>query len=95
MGRDGLRRVLHLGAILSNTLSEKYTQILLAELRDGKDMTSALLNVTKQHADHLRELGPVRVLALDPCPRCMGRVIATETEARCVTCDWRYCEVAA
>ena len=44
-----------------------------------------------RRANHLRALGPVRVLALDPCPRCMGRVIASDTEARCVTgCGWTY-----
>jgi len=91
MGRDGLRRILLLGAILSNTLSEMYTRILLAELRDGRDMTEALLEVTRAHADHLLALGPVRVRALDPCPRCGGSVIASDTEARCVSgCSWSY-----
>lgn len=75
---------------MSTTLSEQYTRILLAELYDGRDMTEALVEVTKAHAAHLRELGPVRVLALDPCPICMGVVIASETEARCTVCDWTY-----
>ena len=35
-------------------------------------------------------IGPVRVLALDPCPRCMGRVVATDASAACTACGWRY-----
>lgn len=78
---------------MSTTLSERYTQILLAELRDGRDMTDALRDVARAHADHLRELGPLRVLAFDPCPICAGRVIADETVARCATgCGWTYRE---
>lgn len=51
----------------------------------------AMKTVTLEHARNLRELGPVRVLALDPCPRCGGSVIASETEARCAAgCGWSY-----
>lgn len=73
-----------------NALSERYCEILIAELRDGRDMAEALREVTLAHAEHLRELGPVRVLALDPCPICMGQVIADEQVARCSSCGWRY-----
>lgn len=75
-----------------SALGEKYTRILLAELRDGRDMTSALLDVTRRHAEQLRELGPVRVLALDPCPVCMGVVLADDTKAVCRSCGWTYRE---
>jgi len=51
-----------------------------------------MVEISLRHADRLRDLGPVRVLALDPCPRCMGRVIASDVEARCVFCGWRYRE---
>lgn len=77
---------------MSQTLSDRYTQILLAELRDGRDMTEALVEVTRAHANHLRELGPIRVLALDPCPICTGRVIASEVVAHCLNCTWAYRE---
>ena len=51
----------------------------------------AMVDVTNRHARQLRELGPVRVLALDPCPRCGGSVIASEVEARCLSgCGWSY-----
>jgi hypothetical protein len=51
----------------------------------------AMRTVSLRHAERLRELGPVRVLALDPCPRCMGRVVASRVEARCVSgCGWSY-----
>lgn len=77
---------------MSQTLSDRYTRILLGELRDGRDLTEALRDVTRAHADHLRALGPVRVLALDPCPVCMGRVVASEVVARCLGCAWTYRE---
>ncbi len=48
--------------------------------------------VVERHAERLLELGSVRVLALDPCPVCMGRVVATEIEARCTACSWSYRE---
>jgi hypothetical protein len=73
-----------------SALSERYTQILVEELRTGRNLDDALRDLTLAHAQHLRELGPVRVLALDPCPICMGQVIATEVEARCTSCNWRY-----
>lgn len=49
---------------------------------------AAMVDVSLAHADRLRELGPVRVLTLDPCPRCGGRVLAGETVARCVACSY-------
>lgn len=42
--------------------------------------------ISLAHAERLLALGPVRVLALDPCPRCGGRVVASEVEARCTAC---------
>lgn len=53
----------------------------------------AMRELARRHAAHLRELGPVRVLAFDPCPRCRGRVVASETVARCA-CGWSYREDA-
>lgn len=79
---------------MSQKLSDRYTQILLGELRDGRDLTQALRDVTRAHAAELRELGPIRVLALDPCPRCTGRVIASDTVASCTACGWSYRESA-
>jgi hypothetical protein len=58
---------------------------------NGELLLNAMRDVSLRHAERLAEMGPVRVLALDPCPRCMGRVIASETEARCAAgCGWSY-----
>lgn len=77
---------------MSQALSDRYTRILLAELRDGRDLTEALRDVTRAHAAEIRALGEVMVLACDPCPHCWGRVIASETVATCTSCGWSYRE---
>ena len=57
---------------------------------NGALLETAMRELARRHAAHLRELGPVRVLAMDPCPNCGGRVMAGDTQARCVTgCGWR------
>lgn len=60
----------------------------------GQSLFEAMVDLSLRHAARLRELGPVGVLALDPCPRCGGRVIADTDptgDARCVSgCDWSY-----
>jgi hypothetical protein len=57
----------------------------------AESLFDAMVDVSRRHAERLRELGEVRVLALDPCPMCMGRVIASEDEARCAAgCGWSY-----
>lgn len=61
-------------------------------LRTVDDLGEAMRAIVKRHAEYLLELGPVRVLSLDPCPKCMGRVIATETRAVCTSCGWSYRE---
>jgi hypothetical protein len=54
-------------------------------------LLQAFTDLSNRYAELLRNLGEVRVLALDPCPRCMGRVIATDTTARCASgCGWTY-----
>jgi hypothetical protein len=54
-------------------------------------LLQAFTDLSNRYAELLRNLGEVRVLALDPCPRCMGRVIASDTEARCAAgCGWTY-----
>lgn len=68
----------------------------LGELLDDRPtaenaLFEAMRDLSLAHADHLRAIGPVRVLAFDPCPRCSGRVIAGDTEAKCAAgCDWSY-----
>lgn len=58
-------------------------------------MEMAMRELSLRHAAHLRALGPVRVLALDPCPRCAGRVVAGEEVAWCrAGCGWSYREPA-
>jgi hypothetical protein len=58
---------------------------------NSQSLFQAMRDVSLRHAERLQELGPVRVLALDPCPRCMGRVLASESEARCAAgCGWSY-----
>lgn len=58
---------------------------------NGQLLELTMRDLISRHAKYLRELGPIRVLALDPCPRCMGRVIASEAEARCSNgCGWAY-----
>lgn len=61
----------------------------------GEMLAEAMRQLSLRHAELLLEMGPVRVLALDPCPRCLGRVIASETEARCTRCDWWYQQFVA
>lgn len=48
----------------------------------------AMRDLTVEHAALLEELGSVRVMALDPCPRCSGLVLASESVARCTRCDF-------
>lgn len=62
---------------------------LLGDRQAADDaLFSAMRQLSLDHAAHLRELGPVRVLALDPCPRCDGQVLASEDVARCTRCDF-------
>ena len=69
---------------------------IITGYQPGDDLFTVMQKLTLAHADHLRALGPVRVLALDPCPRCGGTVIASETDARCAAgCDWSYRRVGA
>lgn len=57
----------------------------------GESLFDAMVRVSLSHAERLKELGPVRVLALDPCPRCGGNVIASDDEAKCASgCGWSY-----
>lgn len=51
-------------------------------------IVDAMREITHRHQEHLEKLGPIRVGALDPCPRCTGPVIASETVARCTRCDF-------
>lgn len=51
-------------------------------------LSHAMRDLSLEHAARLMELGPVRVYALDPCPRCNGQVVASETVARCTRCDF-------
>jgi hypothetical protein len=71
---------------------DRYVDELLADI--GIERTPLLelaRDLSLAHSEHLKELGPIRVLALDPCPRCTGGVIAGETEARCAAgCGWSY-----
>jgi len=58
---------------------------------NGQTLFEAMRDLSERHAERLRELGPVRVLAMDPCPRCGGTVIASDAEARCASgCGWSY-----
>jgi hypothetical protein len=57
---------------------------------NSQALFEAFVDVSLRHAERLREFGPIRVLALDPCPTCMGRVVASEVAARCVACGWSY-----
>lgn len=54
----------------------------------GDALAGAMRDLALEHAAHLRELGPVRVWALDPCPRCSGQVLASESVARCTRCEF-------
>lgn len=71
-------------------LVDEYTHELLMAINGGASLEDAMRAVSLKHAEHLKELGSVRVLALDPCPRCGGQVIASEIEARCAGCDWSH-----
>lgn len=72
-------------------LADPGTDALLDAMHRGAPLEEALRDISLAHAEHLRSLGEVRVLALDPCPVCMGRVIASEEVARCVSgCGWSY-----
>lgn len=71
------------------TINTDHLQHIVDDYRPGDDLGDAMRRLTLAHAEHLRDLGPVGVLALDPCPRCGGRVIAGETVAKCAAgCDW-------
>lgn len=66
-------------------------RLLLRASPTDDALVEAMRVLSLEHAAQLRALGPVRVLALDPCPRCGGNVIASATEARCAAgCDWSY-----
>lgn len=70
---------------------DQYTHDFLMAIYEGATLADAMKELTLAHAEHLRELGDVRVLALDPCPRCTGRVIATDEIAKCAAgCGWTY-----
>ena len=69
-------------------MSIDHLQPIIDEYRPGDDLFAVAQKLTLAHAAHLEELGPVRVLTLDPCPRCAGRVIASETTAKCLGCGW-------
>lgn len=67
------------------------THDLLTAINAGTSLADAMADLTINHAARLHKLGDVRVLALDPCPRCGGRILASTTEARCTTgCDYSY-----
>jgi hypothetical protein len=71
-----------------SALVDRYMDDLLADIRSP---IAAMRDFSLAHADHLQALGPIRVLAFDPCPRCGGRVIASETVATCAAgCDWSH-----
>jgi ribosomal protein S27AE len=53
-------------------------------------LLEAFLDLTVRHATRLQQMGEVMALALDPCPRCMGRVIASDSRAACTECGWSY-----
>lgn len=64
---------------------------LTRRVANGELLLAAMRDVSLRHAARLREMGPVRVLALDPCPRCGGNVIASDDEAKCASgCEWSY-----
>lgn len=68
-------------------LADELTERVL----NGEVLLEAMRDVCLRHADLLRALGPIGVMALDPCPRCGGTVLASETEARCASgCEWSY-----
>jgi len=74
-----------------NRFVDDSTHDFLMAVHQGSDLADAMRQVTLRHADRLTAMGPVRVLALDPCPRCGGRVIAGDISARCLTgCGWTY-----
>ena len=71
------------------SLVDTYTDQLTADLNAGRSLAEALRDLTLAHAEHLLALGPVGVLALDPCPWCGGTVIASDEIARCASgCKW-------
>jgi hypothetical protein len=53
-------------------------------------LLEAFLDLTTRYATRLQQMGEVMALALDPCPRCMGRVIASDARAACTECGWSY-----
>jgi hypothetical protein len=53
-------------------------------------LLEAFLDLTSRYATRLQQMGEVMALALDPCPRCMGRVIASDARAACTECGWTY-----
>lgn len=70
-------------------VAERFGRLLNDPTVDSRAVIAdAMREITLRHADHLRELGPIRVVALDPCPRCNGQVIASDTVARCTRCDY-------
>lgn len=54
----------------------------------GDALFEAMKRVTLEHAARLAAMSPVQVAALDPCPRCSGYVLASDTIARCTRCDF-------
>ena len=74
-----------------NRFVDDATHDMLISLGKKEGLAEAMRDVTTRHAERLTALGPVQVLALDPCPRCGGRVIAGDIDARCVAgCGWSY-----
>lgn len=55
----------------------------------------AMREMAHRHAAHLQALGPVRVRALDPCPRCSGGVVASEAVAKCTRCGFTDAAVSS
>ena len=62
---------------------------IIESYEPGGDLFDVARRLTLAHAAHLGALGPVRVLTLDPCPRCSGRVLAGDATAKCAAgCGW-------
>lgn len=67
--------------------TDRYVDDLLVDIGADRHAVNAGALVAR-HAARLEELGPVRVVALEPCPRCAGNVIASTDVARCTRCDY-------
>jgi len=71
---------------------EHYGRRLGEEGADTREVLGeAFRAITARHAEYLESVGPIRAFALDPCPRCTGQVIASDTVAKCAAgCGWEY-----